>query len=315
MGTVTMALPQKPQPGTGQLEVHAFCGSSSISALSCTYPLKLVSPPSRPTDHAVLVFMMSYGGGLVAGDCVDLNIRVRPKSRLALLTQGSTKVYKTPSKSIRSHQNLTVKVEEGAALLLLPDPVQPFKDSSYEQCQIFHVHHSLSSILVLDWVSEGRTARGEAWEFFGWKGRNEIWSLPDPDKGTKKKLLIRDSMVLDETSSTKRSYSDEMDDLGVFGTLIIRGPLFRALGDFFLAEFSRLPRIRANGKPHEQIDLRSSESVESVKTWSATSVRGSVIVKFGSRDVDVARRWLRDMLLRDGTVGREFGESSLLCLQ
>ncbi|CAI7626236.1 unnamed protein product [Penicillium palitans] len=292
-----MAVPQKPQSGTGQLEVHAFCGSSSISTLSCTYPLKLVSPPSRPTDRAVLVFMMSYGGGLVAGDRVDLDVRVRPKSRLALLTQGSTKVYKTPSKSICSHQNLTVRVDEGAALLLLPDPVQPFKDSS---------------VLVLDWVSEGRTAIGEAWDFFGWKGRNEIWSLPKPDKGTTKKLLIRDSLVLDETSSTERSYKNEMDGLGAFGTLIIRGPMFRALGDFFLAEFSHLPRIRANGKLHEPVDLHPGESV---KTWTAASVRGSVIVKFGARDVDAAKRWLRDMLLRDGTVEKEFGARSLLCLQ
>ncbi|CAI7564697.1 unnamed protein product [Penicillium viridicatum] len=292
-----MVMPQKSQPGTGQLEVHAFCGSSSISTLSCAYPLKLVSPPSRTTDRAVLVFMMSYGGGLVAGDRVDLNIRVRPKSRLALLTQGSTKVYKTPSKSICSHQNLTVTVDEGAALLLLPDPVQPFKDSS---------------ILVLDWVSEGRTAIGEAWDFFGWKGRNEIWSLPDPDKGTKKKLLIRDSLVLDEESSTKRSYKNQMDSLGVFGTLIIRGPMFRALGDFFLAEFSRLRRIRANGKLHEPVDLHSGESV---KTWTAASVRGSVIVKFGAPDVDAAKHWLRGMLLRDGTVQKEFGARSLLCLQ
>ncbi|KAK9847364.1 Urease accessory protein UreD [Penicillium brevicompactum] len=311
MGTMTM-VPQKPQPGTGELEVNAFCGSSSIIALSCTYPLKLVSPPSRLTDHAVLVFMMSYGGGLVAGDRVDLNIGVRPKSRLALLTQGSTKVYKTPSKSICSYQILTVTVEAGAALLLLPDPVQPFKDSSYEQCQIFHVHHSLANILVLDWVSGGRTARGEAWEFFGWKGRNEIWSLPDPEMGIRKKLLLRDILVLDETSSTKPNYSDEMDDLGVFGTLIIRGPLFRALGDFFLTEFSRLPRIRANGKSYEQVDLKQGESV---KTWTAASVRSSVIVKFGSQDVDAAKRWLRDMLLRDGTVGKEFGERALLCLQ
>ncbi|OQE34872.1 hypothetical protein PENCOP_c015G03483 [Penicillium coprophilum] len=306
-----MAVPQRPEPGTGQLEVQAFCGSSSISALSSTYPLKLVSPPSRPTDHAVLVFMMSYGGGLVAGDRVDLNIRLRPKSRLALLTQGSTKVYKTPSRSIRSYQNLSITVEEGAALLLLPDPVQPFRDSSYEQCQIFNIHPSSSNLLVLDWVSEGRTARGEAWEFFGWKGRNEIWSLSDPEKATRKKLLIRDNLILDETSSTKRNYQNEMDALGVFGTLIIRGPMFQALGEFFLAEFSRLPRIRTNGKLHEQTDLHSGESV---KTWTAASVRGSVIVKFGSRDVDAAKRWLRNMFLQDGTVGREFGERSLLCL-
>ncbi|KAL4781734.1 UreD urease accessory protein-domain-containing protein [Aspergillus varians] len=299
-----------PQLGAGNLEVHAFCGFSSISAFSSTYPLKLVAPPCRPTSKAALAFMMSYGDGLVAGDRVDLKVTVQPKARLALLTQGSTKVYKTPSRSIRSRQNLTVRLEDDAALVLLPDPLQPFKDSAHEQCQIFHIQPS-SSVLVLDWVSAGRTARGEAWQFFECKARNDIWALPDLAKGTKAKLLVRDSLVLKDASSSS-DFRDEMDNLGIFGTLIIRGPVFRALGDFFLAEFSRLPRIGPNGRRFEGDVLHSGESV---KAWTAASVRGTVVVKFGAQEVDAARRWLRNMLMREGTVEREFGAKSLLCLQ
>lgn len=304
------AASREPQLGIGNLEVHSFCGSSSISKSSSTYPLKLVSPPCRPTSQAALAFMMSYGGGLVAGDRVELTVTVKPKARLALLTQGSTKVYKAPSRSIRSRQDLTVRLDDGAALVLLPDPLQPFKDSAHEQCQIFYVRPS-SSVLVLDWVSAGRAARGEEWQFFECKTRNDIWALPDTEKGLKEKLLVRDSLVLKDASASSH-FRDEMDDLGIFGTLIIRGPMFRALGDFFLAEFSRLPRIGPNGQRVEDDGLHSDGYV---KAWTAARIRGSVVVKFGAQEVDAARHWLRDMLMKEGTVAKEFGGKSLLCLQ
>ncbi|KAL4912089.1 UreD urease accessory protein-domain-containing protein [Aspergillus aurantiobrunneus] len=301
---------REPQLGIGNVEVHSFCGFSSISTLSSTYPLKLVSPPCRPSNQAALAFMMSYGGGLVAGDRVDLKVTVQSKARLALLTQGSTKVYKAPSKSIRSRQDLTVTLEDKAALLLLPDPLQPFKDSAHEQRQIFHIQPS-SSLLVLDWVSAGRAARGEAWQCFECRARNDIWALPDPAKDIKKRLLIRDSLCLEDASSSS-GFRDEMDDLGVFGTLIIQGPVFRALGDFFLTEFTRLPRIGPNGKG---LDEDGFPSKEPVKAWTAACIRGSVVVKFGAHEVDAARHWLRAMLTVEGTVEKEFGAKSLLCLQ
>lgn len=252
--------------------------------------------------------MLTYGGGLVAGDHVDLHVKVRPKARLVLLTQGSTKVYKTPSKDLYTEQRMTTTLEEGAALVLLPDPVQPFKGSSYKQHQAFHIHPQQSSMVFLDWVSAGRAARGEAWEFFQWKGRNEIWSLPgktDTGQTTPKRLLIRDNMILDGTTALEQSYRNEMDDLGAFGTLIIRGPLFQTLGQFFLEEFKRLPRIR--GKP-------SVSSSPSRLTWTAASMRGFVIVKFGAKEVDEAKQWLRGMIEHDGTVAREFGKHSMLSL-
>ncbi|KAL3468838.1 urease accessory protein UreD [Aspergillus californicus] len=173
---------------------------------------------------------MSYGGGLVAGDTNNLKITVQQKARLAFLTQGSTKVYKTPSMSIDSRQKMDVTVEEGTGLVLLPDPIQPFRDSAYEQRQLFHINHASSSILILDWVSADRAA-GEEWQLFKYKGRNDIWSLADPDK-RKKRLLIRDSIALSDTTLMKQDYRHRMDGLGVFGTIIMRGPILRALGDF-----------------------------------------------------------------------------------
>lgn len=246
----------------------------------------------------------------MAGDHVDVHVRVRSEARLGLLSQGSTKVYKTPSKDVCTEQLLTATIDEGAALLQLPDPVQPFKGSSYRQSQSFYVHPRYSNLVLLDWVSAGRTARGEGWEFFQWKGRNEVWSLPmktSTGKTAPEKLLMRDSIVLDGTSSMEQSYRDEMDDLGVFGTLIIRGPVFHTLSQLFMKEFSSQPRIRG-GSP-------GPTAPPSRLTWTAASMRGFVIVKFGAKEVDEAKRWLREMLDCDGTVAREFGQHSLMCLQ
>lgn len=314
------------KPGYGEVEIRAFANSSSIATLTSSYPLRLVSPPARGHARTAIVFSLTFGGGLVAGDQVDMRVRVQPKARLALLTQGSTKIYKAPSRAVCTEQHLTATVEEGAALVLLPDPVQPFKCSSYRQSQAFYVHPQHSSLLLLDWVSAGRAARGEAWSFFQWRGRNEVWSLAGDNNGYNKnkddhtshkaaraKLLLRDNIILDgdDLASVEQRYRDAMDDLGVFGTLIIRGPVFDRLARHFLQEFSSLPRIR--GKPHHP-DVAASSSPVGL-TWSAASIRGFVMVKFGAKEVDEAKRWLREMLVSDGTIEQEFGGHSLLCLQ
>ena len=319
--------------GHGEIEIRAIGKASSIATLSSSYPLRLLSPPGRGQARAALVFSLSFGGGLVAGDHVDMRVRVHSQARLALLTQGSTKVYKSPSREVCTEQRLTASVYEGAALLLLPDPVQPFKGSAYQQIQAVYMHPQLSNLLLLDWVSAGRAARGEAWDFFKWRGRNEVWSLSSSSSSSssnnnsnsaRERLLLRDNLVLDDLSpvgaTSTSNYRDAMDDLEVFGTLIIRGPVFHKLGRAFMQEFACLPRIRGNpnpkpNSPHPQSEPSTAAAGSARLTWSAASIRGFVMVKFGAKEVDDAKQWLREMLVRDGTVEQEFGQHSLLCLQ
>ena len=318
------------QPGRGELQIRVLPPSTfTISALAFTYPLKLISPPSTPSARCVLVFMLTYGGGLVAGDSVDLHVDVCPGARLALVTQGSTKIYKSPSRDVRTTQCLTARVEAGAALLLLPDPVQPFKDCVYEQRQVFNIDPVSSNLLVLDWVSEGRTARGERWDFWEWKGRNTFRAFPEygttEKPNGKGRLLLRDYNFLEGAPPySAENQHNRMDNLAVFGTLIIRGRLFQDLAQFFLKEFSNQPRIGERSWSAETPHLSDEEHKRQARRlrgadagllWTAVSVRGFVLVKFGARDLDGARRWLREMLMEEGTVEREFGERCLLCLR
>lgn len=310
-------------PGRGEIDVKHFLNSTSVTTLSSTYPLRLFSRPIRPPLRAALIFTLTYGGGIVAGDLIDLRVTVRKDARLVLLTQGSTKIYKTPSKGVRSAQDLTVKIEPGASLVLLPDPVQPFKESAYLQRQVFHIDPTLSNLILLDWMSEGRSARGERWDFWEWEGRNEIWSHPIESNGgvhqhQKGKLLLRDNIRLGNGATFGPDPREQMYSLGVFGTLIIKGPMFRGLGKLFLDEFSHLPRIgttaRVTAQPQASPPNRKPDPDPNV-IWTAASIRGFVVIKFGGTEVDELKGWLRGILSREGTVPSEFGEHALMCLR
>lgn len=317
--------------GEGKIVVKRLPnGLPGLETITYQYPLKLISPP-RPYEHqSILVFLLSYGGGLVGGDCVNLAIDVQEGSRLSIVTQGHTKIFKSVTPDIVTRQKLHVQIGNDAALCLLPDPVQPFEGSVYEQTQIFHLKAD-ASLCLLDWVTQGRTARGENWSLVRWVGRNEVWASAK-DLGAKERLLVRDAVILDgdQAHSHTKSLRETMHGHGIFGTLVLRGPLMKALGDFFLAEFAALPRIGARdfrtaedretedqGKDDHEIWRSNRLKMEKTEKilWSAANVRGCVVVKFGSATVEAGRLWIGSMLSREGSIVKQFGDQALMCVR
>ncbi|KAI9889367.1 MAG: hypothetical protein M1814_005536 [Vezdaea aestivalis] len=313
-------------PGHGAIVVsHEPPSTPLITSLAFTYPLKLISPDPLPSSPASLTFLLTYGGGLVAGDAIQLSITLCGPARLALITQGSTKIFKTPHADMVSRQSLDVRIEghEGGGLCYLPDPVQPFGDSVYEQKQIFRVHLSRASLCVLDWVSEGRKARGECWDLSMWRGVNEVWT---GEKEGEDRLLLRDSLLLEREQKADGHLRAMVDGKGVIGTLILRGPLFESLGSFFMEEFRVQPRVGErdwDGEEGKKIvseadswrALRLQKERKDGVLWTAAAIRGFVMIKFSANAVEGARHWLGNMLEREGSVEKNFGEEALLCLR
>src|SRR5436190_23690083 len=119
--------------GKGRIVLGPFGeGRQALSTLSFQYPLKLISP-RLSSQPCTAVFMMSYGGGLVGGDQIELSVNIQRNCKLSLLTQGSTKIFKQRKTdntiSPPTCQSLQVKIDDGGLLALLPDPIQPFADS------------------------------------------------------------------------------------------------------------------------------------------------------------------------------------------
>ncbi|KAL1858242.1 hypothetical protein Daus18300_009988 [Diaporthe australafricana] len=333
--------PSTSAPGDGTITVRRLPnGHSHLEAVTYQYPLKLISPPrNHQQDRSVLVFLLSYGGGLVGGDTIRLTIDVQRGSRLSIVTQGHTKIFKSATPDIVTRQTLSVAVDDGAGLCLLPDPVQPFAESVYEQTQVFRLRGAGASLCLLDWVTQGRGARGEDWDLVRWVGRNEVWwSAGGDGVATGQgggRLLVRDAVKLDGRTSLSAVVKDlksSMHGLGIFGTLILRGPLTKSLGEFFVAEFAALPRIGARDwrteeakqlaedeevrDPHmvwreERLEMERRERV----LWSAANVRGCVVVKFGAATVEAGRMWIGSMLAKEGSIEEHFGDQALMCVR
>lgn len=300
--------------------------------VSYQYPLKLVAPdPLPPPLYGIVdkaprlihtVFLLTYGGGIVAGDTIDLHVRLESGTRLILLTQGSTKIFKTPDPQLTSQQHMTVHLDGDAALVYLPDPVQPFAHTAFAQSQIYHLKNEQGNLCACDWVTSGRSARGENWDIHEYKSRNEVWTT---DETGKRRLLLRDNLILDKYGRTDMALSSRMDGYSVFGTLILRGPIFLALAKFFINEFEALPRIGGRNwgdtvlpdltTQEQRRHERQQREKEDGLIWSVASVRGFMLVKFASREVEGSRNWLRDMIKEEGSVLHAFGERAILCLK
>ncbi|PHH85657.1 hypothetical protein CDD83_113 [Cordyceps sp. RAO-2017] len=318
-------------PGQGRLVAKLLPGGGSgLEAIVYQYPLKLISPNSPSGGQkSVLVFLLSYGGGLVGGDVVSLSIDIRAGASLSLVTQGHTKIFKSPSADVVTRQDMHVRMDQDSALCLLPDPVQPFEDSVYSQAQVFKME-SRCSLCLLDWVTAGRTARGERWSFVKWTGRNEVWLSGSGQSADR--LLVRDSMILsrDGSAAVGVPLREAMHQMTIFGTLILRGAMLEPLGNFFLSEFKALPRLGARDFRSKEVRAQEagnisafehwrSRRVEHEKTqgvlWSAARVRGCVVVKFAAPAVEAGREWIGSMLFKEGTIDARFGEEALICLR
>jgi urease accessory protein len=181
----TVAFAQR-RAGDAALAVSMIHGLSAATTAWARNPFKLLMPRAR--GETVWAYTSSFGGGMVAGDCTRMEVSVDAGARCFLSTQASTKIYRNPEHLPCSHE-LTARVADDALLILAPDPVQCFAESSYEQRQHFALGPSANLVLV-DWMSAGRTARGERWSFRRYASRNEV-------ERAGKKLLV-DALRLDQ---------------------------------------------------------------------------------------------------------------------
>jgi urease accessory protein UreH len=273
--------------GKGQIVLARFDGKTQVlSTLSFQYPLKLISPRS-PGQPCSSVFMMSYGGGLVGGDQINLSVDIEEGCKLALLTQGSTKIFKQKKldnvQASPSHtsQSLRVNIADGALLALLPDPIQPFADSCYNQYQTFELHPN-ANLLLLDWVNSGRPARGENWSFTAFRSRNDIFeAATDTDKN---RLALRDTIILN-SSVAQSMYPHEC-----FATVIFRGPLLKSFSASVVEKFKNEERVR---RPSA---FRGPQKERA--TWTAGMVRdGCCVVKIAGERGELVKDFLSELLV------------------
>ncbi len=156
--------------GRGELRFAHVAGQTAITRCRSSAPLKFLTPTRR--GDAAWAYANTFGGGLVAGDRIDLTLDTGPDTTAVLTTQASTKVFHQQA-GRGAEQHLTAAVGDHAKLLVLPDPLTCFADAIYRQTQRFSLA-SAASLVLLDWFTAGRTGSGERWAFAEYRNLNTV---------------------------------------------------------------------------------------------------------------------------------------------
>ena len=149
----------------------AFDLSGSVTVLSTAFaasPVRVLTP--RNHGSFAWVFLANFGGGLVDGDRIAVEVDVGEGASALLGTQASTKVYRSAR---GCSQDLRARVADRGALAILPDPVVCFAGARYSQ-KIDIALAPGGSLVLLDGYTCGRSARGERWQFTRYASRTRV---------------------------------------------------------------------------------------------------------------------------------------------
>ncbi|XP_076894563.1 urease accessory protein D-like isoform X1 [Bidens hawaiensis] len=187
---------------SGRLVVGRVGGKSTVTRCFSKYPLKFIVPTKAGPSSidTVWIYTLTYGGGIVSGDCISFDLTVEDACTAVLTTQASTKVYKSVASKC-SEQVMEARIGNGALLVVIPDPVTCFSTAKYAQNQVFRMTLG-SSLLIVDWITSGRHESGEKWDFTLYKSTNHIYMETKP--------LFLDTVLLENRNAT--SIAERMQD-------------------------------------------------------------------------------------------------------
>jgi len=214
-------------PGRGALAFARVAGATALVRCQARSPLKILVPRQR--GRSAWAFLATYGGGLVAGDRIEVTIEVGPGAVAMLSTQAETKVYRSPP-GLSCAQVLRAQVARDGVLLLLPDPVSPFAGARYVQEQQLELEEG-ASLLYLDALVAGRAARGEQWAFEEYRSRTEVKVRGD--------LLLGDALVLGPGAGP--SLAHRLGRYQALAVAALMGPAFTGATAALLERVGRAP--------------------------------------------------------------------------
>ncbi|KAL8621635.1 hypothetical protein ACOMHN_036868 [Nucella lapillus] len=184
---------------------------SEVTSLHHSYPLRLLVPEHASATACRWIYPLTFGGGLVGGDVISIDYDVGTNCSALVTSQESTKVYHCREGQV-SEQTMTYHVGDRAFLAVLGDPVVCFADAHFKQTQRVEMSDT-GSVVLLDWMTAGRVALAELWQFKSYQSVIEVYLGED--------LVLRDNQHLVDTPC--QTVRQAMKDYQVMGTCVILG--------------------------------------------------------------------------------------------
>ncbi|MEY2410669.1 MAG: urease accessory protein [Verrucomicrobiota bacterium] len=265
--------PQRTPVSSGQarLSVSLVAGQSSVISARAGNPLKLLIP--TPRGRSVSACLTNLGGGYVAGDQTRLDIEVDAGAACVVGTQGSTKIYRNPLRRPCSHFT-AARVADEALLVLAPDVVQAYADSTYAQQQEVHLAPGGALVLV-DWLSSGRSDAGEHWVFNRYQSRTDIFAAD----GLSSRRLFLDSLRL-ESNDGPAGVARSMGRFHCLALLLVLGPMLAGISTDLLADI--------HGR-----EIRARSAL----VTSVSPIEGGAILRVAGESVELVRHELHRHLI------------------
>ncbi len=133
-------------------------GCTALARQSFRAPFHISKPY---WDGRVLqVQVVNPTAGILAGDKLELAVRVKAGATLLVTTPAATRAFMMRSGAAECRQNFSV--ESGGWLEYAPEPLCPHRDSDYVQTTQVELADGAEAFYV-DTLAPGRVGRGESW--------------------------------------------------------------------------------------------------------------------------------------------------------
>lgn len=207
----------------GRLSFERAGAGTAIHTAYAESPLRLLTPRSR--GPGAWAFTSTLGAGLLDTDRVRLEISVGPGARACVCTQGPTRVFRSPG---GCSTELIARVEEGAALVLAPDPAACFAGARLEQRTEIDLAAG-TSLSLHEVLSAGRD---------GWALARCRTALAIRRAG---KAVIDEAWLLDPAHG---ALPERLGRFRALATLVLAGPLFAGVRASVQARIESAPAAR-----------------------------------------------------------------------
>lgn len=152
-------------------------------------PYKMVHYGDKKLHQHLEMIMMSASPGMMEGDELEIDIKVKANAHLRLYTQSFNKIH--PMKEKGALQLTKVRMEEQSMLHYIPHPVTPYEGSIFKTVNEIEIPKS-ACLIWGDIIASGRVTKGESFQF---KSLHSVTKLKVDGK-----LLLYDNQLLQPAS-------------------------------------------------------------------------------------------------------------------
>jgi len=148
----------------GRLEVQfERRGDKTLARTLCqSSPLKVLKAFYPEGESIAHLYILNSTGGILQGDRMDIKIHLAADAEAVVLMPAATKIHPCPSGDAR--QKMQFRLDAGAVLEYLPEPLLPFSEAAFFQETAIFIEAG-ASFFWGDILGPGRLAKGESFAY------------------------------------------------------------------------------------------------------------------------------------------------------